>query len=509
MPVCITGMHRSGTSMVAKVLRDSGLYIGSDADIMPAADENPEGFWENVKFVELNDELLARLGGGWDCPPPAACDWSSPALTALRPAARTLIAEFSDHERWGWKDPRTSFTLPFWQSLLGDMRIVVVLRNPLEVARSLRARNGFSYALGLTLWRLTYQRLIAAVPAADRVVTHYDAFFARPEVEYQRLVAGLGMAPRPDVSDAFRRDNTERLRHHRFTSDSLADGTVDATIHDLYQSLCREAEWTDTAGPVDFPRAGPSGRDLGAFDTIAAGIGGTNRLTIENGALRQALDEARRDYRRETTRRDREVNRLQAATAERLAIAETRVKAAHIYEDDMRQLLTSAHQQLTYRDSEVMATLGLVLARHSPGAPAAIYYRQLLERVKAAVVALLPAGAPVAVSSLGDDAMLKLDGRQAWHFPAKEEAGRDLAYVAADTDHLLSHLEVLRGQGAQYLVMPASSWSWAAQLPKLNDTIEAQYAIMTGHETVCKLYDLRERRTPPGRYADVRGRFGA
>jgi hypothetical protein len=37
LPVAIVGMHRSGTSMVAKLLQQAGLNLGAEADLMPPA----------------------------------------------------------------------------------------------------------------------------------------------------------------------------------------------------------------------------------------------------------------------------------------------------------------------------------------------------------------------------------------------------------------------------------------------------------------------------------------
>ena len=85
-PVAIVGMHRSGTSMVAKLLQQAGLNLGDEADLMPPAEENPEGFYEHLEFVRLNDEVLNVAGAGWDCPPAAGFDWSDEALDPFRDA---------------------------------------------------------------------------------------------------------------------------------------------------------------------------------------------------------------------------------------------------------------------------------------------------------------------------------------------------------------------------------------------------------------------------------------
>ena len=67
-PVLITGMHRTGTSMVAKALHLAGLYLGRERDLIEAAPDNPSGFYEHAGFVRLDDDLLAATGGAWIIP---------------------------------------------------------------------------------------------------------------------------------------------------------------------------------------------------------------------------------------------------------------------------------------------------------------------------------------------------------------------------------------------------------------------------------------------------------
>ena len=95
--------------------------------------------------------------------------------------ARLLIEGFDSAELWGWKDPRNSLTLPFWQKLLPGMKTLIMVRNPLEVAHSMRERNGTSYSFGLRLWEIYNRRLIETASEQERLVTHYDLFFEDPE----------------------------------------------------------------------------------------------------------------------------------------------------------------------------------------------------------------------------------------------------------------------------------------------------------------------------------------
>ena len=57
--------HRSGTSIVSDSA-GCGLEFGTKDALMPLQADNPDGFWEHLGFVALNDELLDALGGAWD-----------------------------------------------------------------------------------------------------------------------------------------------------------------------------------------------------------------------------------------------------------------------------------------------------------------------------------------------------------------------------------------------------------------------------------------------------------
>ena len=81
--------------------------------------------------------------------------------------ARLLIQQFDTQTFWAWKDPRTALTMPFWRQLLPGLKVVVCVRNPLEVAHSLSQRGMSSLAFGLRLWQTYYERLLAAVPPAN------------------------------------------------------------------------------------------------------------------------------------------------------------------------------------------------------------------------------------------------------------------------------------------------------------------------------------------------------
>src|SRR5262245_44670193 len=236
--VCIAGAHRSGTSMLTRLLHAGGLYLGPKNAMMPPQADNPDGFWEHLGFVALNDELLSELGGAWDLPPKPDEKFTDARLDPLRTKAKLLIEGFASAHLWGWKDPRNSLTLPFWQELLPDLRTLIIVRNPFEVAYSMRERNGTSYAFGLRLWEIYNRRLIEAAGKDERLVTHYDRFFENAQRELKRIASFIGL-PDAKIRSAAKLVATKR-RHTHFTIDQLIDARVSGEVIDLYRALIAE-----------------------------------------------------------------------------------------------------------------------------------------------------------------------------------------------------------------------------------------------------------------------------
>jgi len=228
--------------MVTRLLHRCGLELGPESDLMPPQADNPEGFWEHLGFVALNEELLNELGGAWDLPPKADENFTHARLDPLRMKARLLIASFDSAKVWGWKDPRSCLTLPFWQDLLPGLKTLIVVRNPLEVAYSMRERNGTSYSLGLRLWEIYNRRLIETANEQQRLVTHYDLFFGDAEAELRRIAEFIGL-PHADVHNAAALVK-KRRRHTHFTVEHLIDARVAPAVIELYRALIGEASAT-------------------------------------------------------------------------------------------------------------------------------------------------------------------------------------------------------------------------------------------------------------------------
>ena len=143
-PIIIIGMHRSGTSMLAELLRQAGIYMGRRLG------RNCEA----LHFRNLNRWLLQQAGGSWIHPGPFREILADPpsrdlardylALKVTGPGALGFWGVrglFGSPGPWGWKDPRNTFTLPTWLELFPEARVIHMERHGVDVAESLYVRR--------------------------------------------------------------------------------------------------------------------------------------------------------------------------------------------------------------------------------------------------------------------------------------------------------------------------------------------------------------------------------
>lgn len=141
-PIVILGAFRSGTSAMSGALNKMGLFLGEEADFIPANQFNEGGYYELKELQPiLQKSFLAfgMLSTQFDTLPE---DWKEiPGTSQLVQEIRNLFnAKFTGKPLWGWKDPATSILLPIFQEVLSQEgvapRYVIMLRNPLDVAAS-------------------------------------------------------------------------------------------------------------------------------------------------------------------------------------------------------------------------------------------------------------------------------------------------------------------------------------------------------------------------------------
>jgi hypothetical protein len=258
-PIILIGMHRSGTTLLCRMLESLGYFAGWRQD--------PNG--ESHFFRDLNDWLLGQCGASWEYPLPLenlledeearalAGDYLRRMLASPRSASYLgplRYLRLRDVARldgvWGWKDPRNTFTLPIWLDLFPRARVLHVRRHGVDVAHSLAERSrrsrgphrrayqrgrslywihpkrgGFASSLravslerGLEMWEEYITRAdehVSRLGAQARAIG-YEALLARPAETLEEVARFCGLdAGEGAVARAVRSVRRERAFAHR------------------------------------------------------------------------------------------------------------------------------------------------------------------------------------------------------------------------------------------------------------------------------------------------------
>lgn len=227
--ILVLGMHRSGTSALTRVLGLSGAALPA-TPIQPAPD-NASGFWESREIVQIHDEALQSAGIAWDDIGSVPDAWfeSDVAKVYKTRLIAALNTGFGDAPLIVLKDPRLCLLVPLWVSILvelgTDPLFVIPVRNPLEVAASLKKRNALQEEKSLLLW-LKYL-LLAELNTRQhpRSFISYEGLLRDWRGTVDAIGKDLGISwPRQSYAAAAEIDQflSNELRHHNITSDELS-----------------------------------------------------------------------------------------------------------------------------------------------------------------------------------------------------------------------------------------------------------------------------------------------
>ncbi len=317
--VVVLGMHRSGTSLCAHILSAMGIDM---ADDIGATRGNDKGHWERWEIVEFHDRVLELFNRGYfgpfhDFPLPVAW-WADPRVRQIKGEIVAFLKQRMGEGDFGFKDPRAVRLMPLWHQIFNDLnlvpKIVLCLRNPAQVARSLNAREGIDIDIGEYRWLVHMADFFRYSGSFDVCTIEYEEWFTNPlanfeslraflDLQWQQSESDLGLVLSGIVDPALRHDSTDHT----------------AATHPLVRSLYELASDAAAArGPrgqidivsqfVDFQRLQePFQR---AFERTADMAAKFPQLEQEAAALRSAVEE-----------RDAEIE----AASSRASAAETRI----------------------------------------------------------------------------------------------------------------------------------------------------------------------------------------
>ena len=274
-------MHRSGTSAAMRLLQSAGLHVGDE--LLPPNEDNRVGYFEDVRFVELNRELIAA---GLAAHPDVRPRWmyvdrlDHDLLEPFAARARQLVADnASKGALWGFKDPRTSALLEFWDRVASGARYLFLYRPPWEVVDSMfrlsRRPVGGRAAEVVHAW-VVYNRSLLGFRREHPnrcLLVHSNVLVTAPGVLVERVnqLLGDGGLPKLGAPDTDSVDSSllTSVSDTSTLAEVLGAGFPDAAR--LYRELEEEA---DLPAVTAASPAGPEREDVGTTGVVAENPGG-------------------------------------------------------------------------------------------------------------------------------------------------------------------------------------------------------------------------------------------
>jgi glycosyltransferase involved in cell wall biosynthesis/GT2 family glycosyltransferase len=245
--IIVTGAHRSGTSAISNFLAGLGIDVGDPAMMLQQAQDNPKGFFERLDVLSLNDDILRCANSSWDRPDMRLLEERQEIAVTddIHSRIQHLLGSFqAGDNHFLLKDPRFSLTLPVWQKHLAHPLVIICIRNPLETARSLQKRNGFSIYKSLAIWEAYLCRLLANCRDLNCLFVHFNRILKDP-LQYGTLLAeGLaaaGILVDTPVAEAVAASFDAGLRHEEHTGSEL-EGLLSARQLELWKILEKTPE---------------------------------------------------------------------------------------------------------------------------------------------------------------------------------------------------------------------------------------------------------------------------
>ena len=224
--ILVLGMHRSGTSALTGVLSLLDVYLGSE--LMKANFANQKGYFENNILYKINEKLLAQIGSSWD-----DIFYDEEKLDAIKEIGElksAIKSEFEYAKSFAIKDPRLALLFPVYKKVLDELdiniKIILPYRNPIEVANSLKRRDGMPLEKGMLLWAYHFLLAEKFSRGHERVFVNFDELIS----DTSKVVEDLSTKLHINFLDKLSKNKKEieeflepSLKHHNISMDNLSD----------------------------------------------------------------------------------------------------------------------------------------------------------------------------------------------------------------------------------------------------------------------------------------------
>jgi hypothetical protein len=233
----ILGMHRSGTSFLARALNVSGVYLGKLSTLISHSGvktvENPKGHWESRNFLELSKKIFEENDLYLDTiPKKIIC--SEKIKGEFENEVKNIVSgqAFSS----GVKDPRLVLFVEQIYDVFPENTIPIgIFRHPLKVAQSLQVRDGFDYSKSLQLWKVYNEKLLEVLEKHEGFLINFDLEQGKLLDEINKIVKKTGLID-TDLKKIF----AEEFRRSDKNYDETFEIPEDVKI--IYDKLVKRTE---------------------------------------------------------------------------------------------------------------------------------------------------------------------------------------------------------------------------------------------------------------------------
>jgi len=240
--IIVVGMHRSGTSILSKALNCLGVNMGDK--LIPADKYNQKGYWEDAEIVLFNNRLLSHFGYQWDT---LGLKLDSAKLKDCLKrfqdeAIKIVNRRTSAGKLWGFKDPRISRLLPFWNTIFKELNItplyIISSRTPAKIAESLKKRDQFSNEKSMLLWLEHMSACVNDSVSYGRLVVDNNQLLQFPERELKKIayfISGENEIPASAIAE-FVDDFLDTALIHSNNKELLGiDQKLNTVVFELYE----------------------------------------------------------------------------------------------------------------------------------------------------------------------------------------------------------------------------------------------------------------------------------
>lgn len=181
-PLIIIGMHRSGTTMITKMLEKLGFFMGREQEVNS----------ESIFFHDINHWIMVQSNSAWDNPVPETfkndfhknnlkrvIELQMKGLKRYKFLGKDKFFKYKSIKNldinWGWKDPVNTLNIEVWKAVFPNARVLHVYRNPIDIAESLRVReHKVQGRFKLTLAKQMHEKLLTSRRLYNRSVRLFD-----------------------------------------------------------------------------------------------------------------------------------------------------------------------------------------------------------------------------------------------------------------------------------------------------------------------------------------------